>query len=215
MKRVYVWEFPVRLAHWLLAASIVTLSVTGYYIGVPFIHAADNDELIMAYMRTIHFTAAYIFIVAFLLRVYWLFAGNEYARLNQMIPTTRQRMKDVYRTGLFYAFRRKTLPHATGHTALAGVSYVCLFALYIVEIVTGGAMLYAAHGGGTISWLLGGWSLGIMSVAWLRLIHHLVMWMIAIFVIIHVYVGWHNDIVERNGLISSMFGGYKNQEDGH
>ena len=29
------------------------------------------------------------------------------------------------------------------------------------------------------------------------------------------YIGWHNDLVERNGLISSMFGGYKNQEDGH
>jgi Ni,Fe-hydrogenase I cytochrome b subunit len=41
------------------------------------------------------------------------------------------------------------------------------------------------------------------------------MWFIAVFVIAHVYIGWHNDLVERNGLISSMFGGYKSMEDEH
>jgi Ni/Fe-hydrogenase 1 B-type cytochrome subunit len=215
MKQIYVWEFPVRLAHWLIAASIVTLSFTGFYIGAPFIHAVDNSELIMAYMRFVHFTAAFIFTAAFLVRMYWWFAGNKYSRYNQFIPTTFQRVKDAYHTGQFYAFCSRTLPYAPGHTALAGLSYTFLFIMYVIEIVTGGAMLYLAHGGGTVFWLLGGWSLGIMSVGYLRLIHHLIMWFIALFVIAHVYIGWHNDLVERNGLISSMFGGYKNQEDGH
>ena len=215
MKQIYVWEFPVRLAHWLIAASIVTLSFTGFYIGAPFIRALDNSELIMAHMRFVHFTAAFIFISAFLVRMYWLFAGNEYARYNQLIPTTLQRVKDAYSTGKFYAFCRGTLPHATGHTALAGIEYTLIFFLYVMAITTGGAMLYIANGGGTIFWLLGGWSLGIMSVGYLRLIHHLIMWLIAFFVIVHVYLAWHNELIERNGLISSMFGGYKNQEDGH
>jgi Ni,Fe-hydrogenase I cytochrome b subunit len=34
-------------------------------------------------------------------------------------------------------------------------------------------------------------------------------------VIAHVYISWHNDLIERNGLISSIFSGYKNMEDGH
>ena len=30
--RVYVWEWPVRVSHWLIAGSIAILSVTGLYI---------------------------------------------------------------------------------------------------------------------------------------------------------------------------------------
>jgi len=41
------------------------------------------------------------------------------------------------------------------------------------------------------------------------------MWCIWIFVIIHVYISWHNDIIERNGLISSIFSGYKFFGSGH
>lgn len=215
MKPFYIWEFPVRLTHWLNAASIVTLAVTGFYIGAPFIHAVDTDELIMAYMRFIHFTAAYIFTVSVIVRMYWWFAGNQYARINQFIPTTAERLKNILHTGQYYAFHKSELPHSPGHTGLAGLSYAFLFVLYLVEIVTGFAMLSVAHGGGAIWTVLGGWSLGLMSVAYLRLIHHLVMWVIALFVIAHVYIGWHNDIVERNGLVSSIFSGYKHFEEEH
>ncbi len=76
-------------------------------------------------------------------------------------------------------------------------------------------MYSVAQGGGATWTILGGWSLGIMSVAYLRLIHHLIMLVIPIFVIVHVYIGWHNDLIEKNGLISSIFSGYKNMEDGH
>jgi|WetSurMetagenome_2_1015567.scaffolds.fasta_scaffold00086_43 Ni/Fe-hydrogenase 1 B-type cytochrome subunit len=214
MKRVYVWELPVRLTHWLIAACMAILTFTGFYIGAPFIHAADDGELIMAYMRFAHFSAAFVFIVAFMVRGYWLFAGNQYARYDQFVPVTVQRAKDVYRTGLFYAFLSRTLPHAMGHTALAGLSYTGLFVMYVIEIVTGGAMLYTAYGGGTIFWLMGGWALGIMSVAYLRLIHHIVMWGIILFVIAHLYIGCHNALIEKNGLMGSIFSGYKSREDG-
>ena len=36
--RVYVWQVPVRVTHWLIALSIVVLSVTGFSgsaTGVP------------------------------------------------------------------------------------------------------------------------------------------------------------------------------------
>jgi len=32
--RVYVWQWPVRLTHWLNAYSILFLALTGYYIAV-------------------------------------------------------------------------------------------------------------------------------------------------------------------------------------
>jgi Ni/Fe-hydrogenase 1 B-type cytochrome subunit len=215
MKMVYVWEFPVRLTHWVMATSIVTLAATGFYIGAPFIHAVDNSELIMSWMRSVHFTTAFVFMTAFLVRIYWFFMGNEYARYNGFLPTTSKRAKEVYRVGVCYIYCKEQPPPPVGHNALAGVSYSLLFVLYIVEIVTGGAMLYVANGGGTIFWLMGGWSLSIMSVAYLRLLHHFFMWLIAAFVIIHVYTGWYNDIMEKNGMLSSIFSGYKGREDKH
>ena len=30
-KKVYVWEFPVRLTHWLNVICLLVLSVTGFY----------------------------------------------------------------------------------------------------------------------------------------------------------------------------------------
>lgn len=213
MKPVYVWEFPVRLSHWLNVFSIVVLAVTGFYIGSPFIHATDAESLVTAHMRFIHFTAAYVFTVSVILRMYWWFAGNKNARLNQFIPTTAERLQNTYQTGKFYAFCQRTLPHSQGHTGLAGLTYTFLFLLYLIEITTGFAMLSVAHGGGAVWTLLGGWSLGLMSVAYLRLVHHLIMWIICLIVIVHVYTGWENDIVERNGLMSSIFSGYKSLKD--
>ena len=35
--RVYVWEWPVRVTHWLIVGSILVCSVTGLYIGSPFL----------------------------------------------------------------------------------------------------------------------------------------------------------------------------------
>jgi Ni/Fe-hydrogenase 1 B-type cytochrome subunit len=212
MKTVYVWEFPVRLAHWALAACIVVLSITGFYIGAPFIHAVENSELIMSGFRFAHFTAAFIFCTAVFIRIYWMFAGNKYASYDQFIPISPERRRNVVDTGLFYAFFTDRLNCSTGHTALAGVTYTFLFCLYLTEIVTGSAMLYIAHGGGAMFWTMGGWSLAVMGVGYLRLIHHMVMWGILVFVLVHVYIGWHNDMIEKNGMISSIFSGYKNME---
>ncbi|HYA31428.1 MAG TPA: cytochrome b/b6 domain-containing protein, partial [Thermodesulfovibrionales bacterium] len=71
IKREYVWEFPVRLTHWLNFLAILTLAVTGLYIGAPFIHAIYGKQLIMAQFRFVHFVAAYIFAVSVVVRIYW------------------------------------------------------------------------------------------------------------------------------------------------
>jgi Ni,Fe-hydrogenase I cytochrome b subunit len=34
---VYVWDLVVRSTHWLIALSLIVLSVTGVYIGNPFL----------------------------------------------------------------------------------------------------------------------------------------------------------------------------------
>ena len=53
---VYVWEVPVRLAHWLIALSIAVLSATGLYLGHPFMTVPGPAEqsFVMGWAKVIH-----------------------------------------------------------------------------------------------------------------------------------------------------------------
>ena len=42
-----------------------------------------------------------------------------------------------------------------------------------------------------------------------RQIHHILMWAFILFMIIHVYLVFYHDYIERNGIASSMIGGWK------
>lgn len=209
IKRVYVWEWPVRLTHWMNVLCIIILSFTGFYIGYPFLAAPFTDEYpLMAIMRFIHFLFAYAFTMSFIIRIYWTFAGNEYANLGEFIPLSKKVWKEMWGDIKFYLFLQKEHPHRAGHHTLAGVTYVSLFLLFLFEIGTG-FVLYSQGHQGLVSTLMGGWVLNYISVQTIRLLHHLVMWLIIIFAMVHVYIGWYNDIVDRNSIISSIFSGYK------
>ncbi|MFQ5577720.1 MAG: cytochrome b/b6 domain-containing protein, partial [Anaerolineae bacterium] len=78
--RVYVWEVPVRLTHWLNVLAIVVLSFTGYYIGNPYIQVSTREVYggyFMGLMRFIHFAAAFVFVGSLALRTYWGFIGGN------------------------------------------------------------------------------------------------------------------------------------------
>ena len=42
-----------------------------------------------------------------------------------------------------------------------------------------------------------------------RLIHHILMWFFIIFVIVHIYLVFYHDYIERRGVTSSIIGGWK------
>ena len=90
MKSEYVWEFPVRLTHWVNFLAIIILTFTGAYIGSPFMQPPPGEHFYMATIRFIHFVAAYAFTLSCLLRVYWAFSGNEYSRWRQFFPEKAQ-----------------------------------------------------------------------------------------------------------------------------
>ena len=56
-RRVYVWEFPVRLYHWVNAACVVALGVTGYLIGNPLAISYSSEayqQYWFGWVRFIH-----------------------------------------------------------------------------------------------------------------------------------------------------------------
>ncbi len=83
---VYLWEWPIRVMHWLAVACILALVVTGLYIGMPyFVVAGDTAQhYLMGEFRFVHFAAAAVLVATAVVRGYWLFAGNKFERLSAL-----------------------------------------------------------------------------------------------------------------------------------
>lgn len=207
-KRVYVWEKPLRFTHWLGVLNLLVLSVTGFYIGNPFLHATSADQYIMGWMRFLHFTFAYIFVINIFIRIYWSFVGNEYANWRVFFPYSGKRLTNVFQVIQYYALIKKKPPYAVGHTELAGVAYFVLLLIYVFQIFTGFALYSTANPGGFLNNTFG-WMFSLFTIPYMRLYHHLVMWFTVCFTILHVYNGILLNSVEKNNILGSIFDGYK------
>jgi Ni/Fe-hydrogenase 1 B-type cytochrome subunit len=208
---VYVWEWPVRIVHWVIVFALIVLSLTGYYIHHPFVSGSGMPGHLgftMGWMRFIHEATGFVFIAAVLARIYWAFAGNRYANWRALLPLTRSQRRDLSDMVRFYAFMRRNPPRANGHNPLAAATYLMLYAGFVVTILTGL---------GLFAWLyrrapwttLFSWTWNVMSIPALRLLHFLLMFVYIAFVLLHVYTSIVIDIEERNGELSSIITGYK------
>ncbi|UCF19758.1 MAG: Ni/Fe-hydrogenase, b-type cytochrome subunit [Gemmatimonadota bacterium] len=209
--RVYVWDLPVRLTHWLLTGSIVVLAITGFYIGHPFITAPDpaGQEFVMGTVLAIHFFAAIVFSLSELARIVWMFVGNKYARWNQMIPVSKARWRSAWEWLKFYVLFRPVTPRFVGHNPLAGMTYMLVYAVCLLSALTGYAIFSVSAGIGSpmqvfsvLVPLFG----GLQTARW---IHHLCMWLLVLFVIHHVSCALLVARAAKNAAIDSMFSGYR------
>ncbi len=207
---VYVWDLVVRSTHWLIVASMAVLTVTGIYIGRPFLEVdgAAGEHFVMGWMKVAHAYAAIVFSLAVGSRIIWMFIGPKYARWNQFIPTTRARLDHIKNTFLFYVMWKNKPPPTIGHNALAGAAYTAVFFLYFVMILTGFALYsVSAHTSYMAMWdfLLPVFG-GPQSTRW---IHHVVMWLLLGFVVHHMFSALLMARVEKTGTLDSIFSGHK------
>jgi Ni/Fe-hydrogenase 1 B-type cytochrome subunit len=210
-ERHYVWQVLVRIFHWTNLVSIVLLAFTGMYIAYPFLESATGEayhSYVMGSMRFIHFAAAVVFGVNALVRLYWLFMGNEYARWGGFLPLSKKRLYDTPRQVKFYALISTEPPFYMGHNPVAGLSYVALFVIMLLQGITGLA-LYAEYYPGSLWSVFFNPVFSFLPNQSLRFIHHLLMWVFAAFTVIHLYMAVLYDILEREGTFSSMISGDK------
>ena len=212
LRRVYVWELPVRIYHWLNAAAIIALIITGFYIANPLALTSNKEasfRYTMGWMRYIHFTAAYVFFFNFLFRLYWGFAGNKYASWKQFIPTSRRFIKEIWQVIKIDILMLRGKEHlSVGHNAMAGLIYFFMFLAFGVQCLTG----FGLYAGMSHWWLphLFAWVPVVFGGDIItRQVHHWAMWFFILFIIIHVYLVFYHDYVEGRGEISSMGGGWK------
>jgi Ni/Fe-hydrogenase 1 B-type cytochrome subunit len=205
---IYVWEWPVRVAHWIIFLSICVLSFTGYYLYDPFIISRGNRAFLMGTMRFVHEVTAFVFMAAFLLRFYWFFRGNKWARWKQFVLVGRERRKDLKEWLKYYLFLRKNSIRQVGHNPLAGIAYAVIFALILIEILTGLALFNHILGSRVLRFFIA-WLPSLISIHYLREIHFLIMFGFWAFLIHHVYSAVLVGTEEKTGIVGSIFSGYK------
>ncbi|MGG0717317.1 Ni/Fe-hydrogenase, b-type cytochrome subunit [Robertmurraya massiliosenegalensis] len=213
--KIYVWEAPVRIFHWINAFTIVILMITGIYIGKPFVSASISGDayysFLMGWVRYIHFFAAFLFTANLLFRLYWVYKGNKYAKSN---PFQISFWKETWEAIKYYLFLPNKKKHYIGHNMLAQLSYWIFIGLgSIIMMLTGFYLFFEPQFesslGGLFSYigiLFGGDSFTVRS--W----HHLVAWGYMVFIVIHVYMSFREDWISRNGTMSSIITGYKTEK---
>lgn len=212
LKLVYVWQQPVRIYHWVNALAILVLILTGYLIGAPLAIQSGTEAYFnywFGIIRFIHFVAGYVFFFNFVFRIYWGFVGNEYSRWNNYIPLKKKQWKGIWEVLKVDIFQLKLGPYETvGHNALASTTYFITFLAFVFQCLTGFGM-YAAM---SHSWFpkLFAWFVPLVGGDLAaRHIHHLLMWVFILFAMVHIYLVFYHDFIERNGVTSSMIGGWK------
>jgi Ni/Fe-hydrogenase 1 B-type cytochrome subunit len=216
LHRVYVWELPVRLYHWVNALCVAALCVTGYLIGQP-LHFGSSSEASFAYgfgwVRFVHFAAAWVFFFNFLGRIYWGFVGNQFARWDNFLPLTRGALMRQWKEAIavwkidIFQMRGHSID-SVGHNAIASWTYFMTFLAFLFQCATGFG-LYAAMSNAWIPSLFR-WVVPMMGGDFAaRQWHHMAMWVFIVFAILHVYMVFYHDYVEGRGVLSSMAGGWK------
>lgn len=211
-KKVYVWQLPVRLYHWVNALAVVLLAVTGYLIGKPPA-LTSGAEASFGYwfgtIRFVHFVSAFVFFFNFLFRIYWGFVGNKFADWKNFIPYKKEQWKEIFQVLKIDILQVSNVKlKSIGHNSLAGFTYFLTFLAFMFQSITGFGM-YSAMSDSFLPNLFS-WIVPLMGGDFaVRQWHHVMMWFFVIFAIVHVYLVFYHDYVEGRGTISSMAGGWK------
>ena len=214
LEDVYVYEVPVRIWHWLTVLCFIVLGTTGYLIGspLPAIGGEAVHSFLMGWIRMIHFSTAMILIVAFLVRVYWAFAGNHHARSIFLPPLWSPAFwRGLYGDVLSYSFVKDDDERWVGHNPLALMGMFSMFTLGIVVLILTGLGLYAQGYGWGSGWMNAfGWVTVLLGTPQtVRTVHHLAMWYVLLFSLVHIYMVFRQDIMGRSTIVGAMVSGIR------
>lgn len=221
-QRKYIWQLPVRLWHWVHFCCLVVLSVTGYYIGAPFVSPSAAFTLsaegvqVMSAMRVAHFLAAAVLTLVVIWRLYWFIVGNEYAHWRSWVPATSRKelvewLGHLREQARFYLFLRRDLPEQLGHKPLASLAYIASMGMLVAQVLTGWALYGEVNPDGW-AWRLFGWVFSTMRRQWLRYLHHALMWALIAFFVAHVYMAIRDEVLGSAGTMTAMISGFKYEE---
>ena len=216
--KIYVYEAPLRLWHWVNAACIVVLCITGYLIGQPppSVGGEASTSFLFGYIRMIHFAAGQILIVALICRILWAFLGNHHAHQLFLPPIWSPKWwAEVWHEVRWYLFLEKVPKKYVGHNPLAQLAMFVLFLLPLLNLVATGCALYGEGEGIDSLWYRSfSWVFSVYGDSFMvHTVHRLSMWLMVCFSLIHIYVAVREDIMSRQSLVSTMISGWRYFKD--
>ena len=175
VKKIYLYKRFERFWHWVQAALVIMLIITGFEIHSSYTIFGFEEAV------EIHSFCGWAWIILYAFIIFWLFTTNEW---KQYIPTTKKLLSMVryYSIGIF-----KGDPHPMPkserikHNPLQRLTYLGIASVIIpIQMLTG--FLYYNYN----HWIPWGWkdlSLGVMAF-----IHTACAFAILIFLIVHIYM---------------------------
>jgi Ni/Fe-hydrogenase 1 B-type cytochrome subunit len=218
LKSLYVWEFPVRLWHWVMFLAMVVLVATGLLIAYPppSTPGEASEHFLLGYIRFAHFAAGYVLAVSWLLRIYWAFVGNDYSRQLFIVPVWSAKWWEEFINDIkTYAFLPAKEYRYGGHNPMAQLAMFALLTLgSVVQIFTGFALYSEGAGKGSWADKLFGWVIPLIGQSQdVHTVHHLCMWVLIVFTTAHLYMVFRQDITTKESILSTMISGYRTFKD--
>ncbi len=212
--RVNLWSASLRLQHWSNVLAIVVLSLTGYLIMDPFFGPSATNDVqdagyLMGWVRVIHFTTAFLWLVVGAARVVSAFRSRDrYLRWPTLWPLKKSEdVKNLGEVVGHYLFIRKHAPLYLAHNPLQQLGYTGMYVLGAIQMVTGLTLYGMVHKNSNWFWGLVSTPVDWFGITNVRVFHAIIMFLIWAFVILHIYLAVRSDSLERHGGISSMING--------
>jgi cytochrome b len=183
--RVRIWDWPIRIFHWSLAAAIGFAWWT-----------AETGRM------QPHRWAGYAVLALLTFRLFWGVAGGDTARFASFVRGPRAAL--AYARGLF----DRTRPPSIGHNPLGGWSVIALLATTTALVVLG---LFAVDVDGIESGPLSTWvsfDVGRIAAQGHALVFNLLLGLVAL----HLAAVLFYLVVRRDNLIAPMLHGFRHAE---
>ncbi|MBI5493211.1 MAG: cytochrome b/b6 domain-containing protein [Deltaproteobacteria bacterium] len=207
---VDVWDWQTRALHWINAILVITLVLL--ILGKEGMEMIGIEKALRAPVKRAHAYLGYVFVLTFLLRVFWAFAGNAYARWSDIFPFSREKRQGLVQDIKWYLSGFRNHPaKVSGHDPLASIFYIALFIVLASQAATGLVLA-----GTEFKMLPGAAFLAGMSApdmeelsGTLEEVHEFGFYFILFFLGAHLFGMVVHEVKEKTGLLSSMVHGKK------
>jgi cytochrome b len=186
MKRIRVWDLPVRLFHWVLVVLIAAAWATQEY---------DHMDW--------HVWCGYAILTLLLFRLVWGVIGSDTARFTRFLKSPFAAFRHLAHIG------RREADREIGHNAAGGWMVLAMLALIAVQAVTG---LFSNDDGSTEGPLMHFVSKDQSD--WLSHIHSVNFKLIEAAIVLHILAILTYAVLKRQDLVRPMITGRKSMPDG-
>lgn len=164
------------------------------------------------YIRMAHFIAGQLLGLMFIVRLYRVLVGGSHARQIFTFPFwSLEWWKEIVFEIQWYLFLKPRAKDYVGHNPLAHIAMFFMFLIPLVLLLLTGFALFSEGEGIQSLWYKAfGWVFLVLGDSMtVHTVHHVLMWVIVLFSMIHMYMAVREDFTRRQSTVSAMVSGWR------